>query len=53
MSVLIVDPDIGADISVRQLFEDQGIDEPVIAGSVVQVEEFLQHGAETQAASNA
>jgi DNA-binding response OmpR family regulator len=42
MSILIIDPDITTDISVRQVFEEQGLDNLDIIKSAAQVGDYLQ-----------
>lgn len=42
MSVLIIDPHIDTDISVRQVFEDQGLDNLFIVKSAHKAGDFLK-----------
>lgn len=47
MSILLIDPDVGSDIAVRQCFDELGFENMDIVRSVEQARDFLRHKAET------
>ena len=52
MSILIIDPDIGPDVPVRQVFEEQGFEHLGIVKTVVKAREFLAEKQQSQGVDN-